>query len=165
MDTQLVYTISGVQHTIDSVLRKIPQIIAADPPHPQASRAAGLQLTLHDFKRDLSRLSTALKNPLFPVSCLMQLKTENSSLFRYLSFSLAASVGTLTKCEAVLKKSIKSKPQVGSKSSSMTHLPWVKKGSKEREGAEHAENVLDTMHLSLQHLSAAIIVGTNMVMW
>lgn len=162
MDTQILYTIAGLNTVTDSVTRRIPTILTAEPPNPQASRVAGFHITLQDFKTELSHLSAALRNPLFPVSSLTKLKTEYSNLFRYLTLALAASIGTLTKAEASLKKTAK-RPQVTSKAGTTTHLPWSKK-AKEKE-SDSPDDKLETLHVSVQHLTGALIVGTNMVQW
>jgi hypothetical protein len=162
MDTQIIYTIAGVDTIVHSVLRRIPPILGVEPPHAYASCVAGIQITLQDFKKNLSNLSAALKNPLFPVTRLTELKTTYSNLFRFLTLVLAASIGTLTKCEASLKKAAK-RPQTGSHNSSTTHLPWSKK-VKEKEG-DSLDDKLETLHLSVQHLNGALIVGTSMVQW
>lgn len=162
MDIQILYTIAGLNTVTDSVIRRIPPILTAEPPNPQASRVAGLQITLKDFRTELSHLSDALRNPLFPVSSLTKIKTDYSNLFRYLTLVLAASIGTLTKAEASLKKTAK-RPQVASKASTTAHLPWSKKvkGSE----SDNQDDKLETLHVSVQHLNGALIVGTNMVQW
>lgn len=103
MDQQIIHTIVAVNNYLAAVDRRLISLLKLADGQQQILK--DLRDAAAGYKKTLVALTTTIRKPAFRTSFLTDIKTDNATVFAYITAVLLASINGIQKLELQLKKS------------------------------------------------------------